>query len=277
MSDKTKLLICDIDGTLALKGEMIMPETRDALLQYHEQGTLLGLSTGRPVERRTIGKFKEWGMDFEPDFVVGFNGCEIWDKKSRRTRRYDLLKKEDVREILDYMWPLDVNVVVFEEGYDRVLVRRMDEMLKSSILRNDSTVVFTDKETFCSHDVCKLEFHYDEAIEEEILNVIQSHRSDRYSHSKTFTGTIEFQDPNVNKGRALHILCKQNNINLDEVIACGDMDNDIPMMELAGTGICLSNGSAAARKAADYVTEYDVTEDGLGRYLQKYFLPKGDL
>ena len=57
-----------------------------------------------------------------------------------------------------------------------------------------------------------------------------------------------------------------------DVIACGDMDNDIAMLQAAGTGICLANGSEATKKAADFVTEKDVCHDGLGEYLlHKYF------
>ena len=72
--------------------------------------------------------------------------------------------------------------------------------------------------------------------------------------------------PGIDKGVALKIACEELRISLEEVVACGDMDNDIPMIEAAGTGICLANGSENTKKAADIITEKDVYHDGLGDF-----------
>jgi hydroxymethylpyrimidine pyrophosphatase-like HAD family hydrolase len=76
-------------------------------------------------------------------------------------------------------------------------------------------------------------------------------------------------DPRVDKGSALRKYCTHAGITPAEVIACGDMENDIGMMKAAGLGVCLLNGSEAARSAADNVTDYPVAEDGLGRWFFK--------
>ena len=41
------------------------------------------------------------------------------------------------------------------------------------------------------------------------------------------------------------------------------------MLEKAGIGVCLKNGSDYAKSKADYITEYNVSEDGLGRFLME--------
>ena len=71
MINKPKLLICDIDGTLTVKGGQPGPKTFEALRRFHEEGVMIGLASGRPVDHRTIGKIKEWGYDFDPDIVIG--------------------------------------------------------------------------------------------------------------------------------------------------------------------------------------------------------------
>ena len=43
MKKKFKVIAADIDGTLCLKGEDLMPLTRSALQQAHAEGTLFGL------------------------------------------------------------------------------------------------------------------------------------------------------------------------------------------------------------------------------------------
>ena len=265
--DKIRLLICDIDGTLVPKGENPRPLTKRMLEYCHEKGVLLGLATGRPVDKRTIGRFREWGLDFDPDLLIGVNGCEAWTGKDRIIRKYNLLPKEEVRKILDFMWDLDVNVVVFENGYDKVLARRKDWMIEESMNRNKSNVEFVDKERFCKYDVCKLEFHYEEEKYEELIQkIIAEHPSENYVFTKSYTGTIEFMKPGIDKGVALEMLCEELGIPLSSVIACGDMDNDIPMLKRAGLSICLANGSQATKDASDHVTERSVDNDGLGDF-----------
>ena len=65
---------------------------------------------------------------------------------------------------------------------------------------------------------------------------------------------------------------ERNNIPLNEIMAFGDMDNDIAMLETAGWGVCLANGCDKAKAIADAITEYPVLEDGVGRYLETYVL-----
>ena len=272
MKKKIRLLMCDIDGTLVTKGGQPGEKTAEALRRFHEEGVLLGLASGRPVDKRTIGKFREWHFDFDPDIVIGVNGCEVWDRFSNIKHKYDYLPKEETRKILDFMWPLGVNACVFEDGYDHVLARKRDWMVEESMNRNRSNVEFVDKERFCLNDDPKIEFHYEEdKYEEKIQELIKAHPSDKYTCIKSFTGTMEFMKPGVSKGVALQRICKELKIPLEEVVACGDMDNDIAMLEAAGTGICLANGSDETKKAADHVTEKGVTEDGLGEFLLKMY------
>jgi Cof subfamily protein (haloacid dehalogenase superfamily) len=268
---RPELLMCDIDGTLVEKGGVPEGKTRKILQILHDEGVMLGLASGRPVDQRTIGRFRNWGYDFDPDIVIGVNGCEIWDKISKQKRKFNYLPKEMTRKILDYMWDLDINVCVFEDGYNKVLARRKDWMIEESMNRNKSNVIFADKERFCENDIPKLEFHYNEEEYEDIINELLSHHKDEgYVWIKSFYGTLEFMKPGIDKGIALEMICKELSIPLKEVIACGDMDNDIAMLKKAGVGICLANGSKLTKEAADFVTENDVYHDGLGEFLFEY-------
>lgn len=264
------LVICDIDGTLVNKGEKLLTKTKKALIDIHNKGILLGLATGRPIDNRIIDKTKEWGLDFNVDVLMGCNGCELWYQNENIIHKYDYLDKDIVKYILDFIWPLDVNAIIFEDGYNHVVAKFLNEQLERSIKRNNSNVEYGDKERLSGHDVAKLEIHYDEIIEEELLNLIKEKQRDDFSYIKTFTGTIEFQKPGVNKGKGLERICQDMNISLDNVIACGDMDNDASMIKKAGIGICLANGSDYAKSVATYITEYDVSDDGLGIFFEDF-------
>lgn len=76
----------------------------------------------------------------------------------------------------------------------------------------------------------------------------------------------ELTDKSVTKATAMASLLKAEGLNPDEwhIAAIGDSENDIPMMQEADSGICMGNGTPAAKEAADYITA-PIHEDGLAR------------
>ena len=57
----------------------------------------------------------------------------------------------------------------------------------------------------------------------------------------------------------------------EEVMAFGDEENDIDMLEYAGLGVAMGNAKAAVMAAADYVTA-GVDEDGIEKALRRFGL-----
>lgn len=84
---------------------------------------------------------------------------------------------------------------------------------------------------------------------------------------------LEFQSPLVNKGTGLKAYCDAHHIPLDQVIAFGDSENDMPMLQEAGWSVAVANAIETVKEAADDVTEFDVYHNGVGNYLQTHVLP----
>ncbi|MBQ9329346.1 MAG: Cof-type HAD-IIB family hydrolase [Solobacterium sp.] len=265
-----KALIADIDGTLSPKGEPLLPNTKEALIRLHNDGVEIGLATGRPLDHRISDRAKEWGLGFSFDVLIGMNGGELWDRYTNQIERVHMLSTESLKDILGFMLEEDVNAQIFADGYDLVKALRNDDQLQNSVARNHSRIEYVIPEALYENPACKIEFHYDVELEERIFSLVEQNSDPRWHALRTFPGTIEFMDPHTDKGNAMAQYLKHSGISAEEVIACGDMENDIGMMKMAGLGICLVNGSKAAREAADIVTEYPVTEDGLGRTLLKH-------
>ena len=64
---------------------------------------------------------------------------------------------------------------------------------------------------------------------------------------------IEFTMPGVNKSSALAALAKRLGIAREQVLAFGDGNNDVAMLEWAGLGVAMDHAKAAAKEAADLV------------------------
>ena len=275
MIEKVTAVIADVDGTINVKGSKPMPRTLAALERLHERGILFGTASGRPLDHRSLDKAKEWGLSFEFDLAIGMNGGDVWDKDHDGIEHIMPLSKDYIQEICEFMWPLDCNVIVYENAYDHVLVKRRDARLEQSIYRNGSIVELSTPAIMAEHDTGKIEIQYDPEVPglmEEIEAVVNAHKSPNWADVRTFAGTVEFMTPGLDKGVGLRRYSERNGIPIGEIMAFGDMDNDVAMIAAAGWGVAMANGCDDAKAVAKAVTEYGVLEDGMGRYLEKYVL-----
>ena len=271
-----KLVIADIDGTLVNYGKNIMPLTRQALIDLHEKGVLLGIASGRPVGDQLKANAERWGLDFQFDVIIGMNGGQLLDVRNDTYQEFYKLKADVIHEIIDMMRPLDLNPFVYKTGY--MLSGRLDEEMKASAVRNHEPAIPVKEEAeLWEEDNAKLLFRLPPNPEEvkRIVEFAAAHPKPYYQSFLSGPKMLEFQDPRVNKGVALIEYCRANNIDLSEVIAIGDASNDNDMLKVAGLGVCLKSGTPDTLAIADVITEYDCDEDGTGRYLYDYVLKAG--
>ncbi len=104
-----------------------------------------------------------------------------------------------------------------------------------------------------------------QAIHEEMKDGVWPDVDIAYS-ADTF---IEIFPKGVDKGKALTIVCNHLGIDLQNVMAFGDQELDIPMIEAAGTGVAMGNAIPALKEKADFVTGTN-NEDGITNALEHY-------
>lgn len=80
---------------------------------------------------------------------------------------------------------------------------------------------------------------------------------------------VEMAPPGVDKGRSLLRLAAHFGLEPGEVMAFGDGQNDVSMIALAGTGVCMQNGCPEALAAADRIAPPN-TEDGVAVVIEEY-------
>ncbi|MCA1674615.1 MAG: HAD family hydrolase, partial [Actinobacteria bacterium] len=86
----------------------------------------------------------------------------------------------------------------------------------------------------------------------------------------TGRGLIELSAPGVTKGTGLARLASELGVPAAEVVAFGDMPNDLPMLEWSGWGVAMANAHPAVLRAADEVTASN-SADGLAVVLERWF------
>jgi hydroxymethylpyrimidine pyrophosphatase-like HAD family hydrolase len=74
----------------------------------------------------------------------------------------------------------------------------------------------------------------------------------------------------ISKAGSLQTICDILNIKREEVIAFGDAQNDISMIEFAGMGVAMGNACEELKAAADEITLSN-NDDGIAHTLEKYY------
>jgi len=82
---------------------------------------------------------------------------------------------------------------------------------------------------------------------------------------------LETLPPGASKGDGLRRLLADLGIDPRHVLAIGDGENDLEMLQLAGIGVAMANAPASVRAAADYVTASN-DEDGVALAVERFVL-----
>ena len=81
---------------------------------------------------------------------------------------------------------------------------------------------------------------------------------------------LEFMKGGVSKGRALLEVADYLDISTENIMAFGDGQNDISMIETAGIGVAMENAADEVKSAADSITLSN-NDDGVAVFLEEFF------
>ena len=82
---------------------------------------------------------------------------------------------------------------------------------------------------------------------------------------------LHVTDKRVNKGSSLKRLCEKNGINMDNVMAIGDSENDEDFLKEVGVKVAVGNADESLKKISTYVCEKNFG-DGVAEAIEKFAL-----
>ncbi|MGL4523728.1 MAG: Cof-type HAD-IIB family hydrolase, partial [Bacilli bacterium] len=106
---------------------------------------------------------------------------------------------------------------------------------------------------------------------EKIQGTLQKEFDTQFEIVRSKPFFLEFTKKGVNKGKSLGLLLERLELTPAQVIACGDSDNDIAMLQFAGLGVAMGNAKPHVKAIADEVTLSN-NEDGVAAIVRKYLL-----
>lgn len=283
-----KLVAIDIDGTLLnSKGEMT-DRTKQVLRKASEQGIYIVLTSGRLTD--TVEKFcNEIGAD---KYLIAENGASIINLQTKELEFSKYISKDVVNKVLDICDENNIYYMVYTNK--ELIVKNIKHMamffykqnynpnarIKTIVSGRDYINAVTDNFTklmICDEDraiynniVAKLS----KIPEIDVLPV--PHISNKQLELDGKETVLEYSYADIsakgtNKWTAIKELMTKLGISENEVIAIGDNINDIKMIENAGLGVAMKNGSPHVRALADVVAPSN-NEDGVAYIVEKYVL-----
>jgi Cof subfamily protein (haloacid dehalogenase superfamily) len=270
MGDRTpiRLIALDLDLTLFGIDQAISPRVRSAVAKARQLGVAVTIATGR--DSTLAAKFAR-ELEITSPIICAQGGC-IYDYRADHVLHDVRLKAELVPRILKaaetYGWNVHFDVsdqsylpaqsnhppVVFElMRYSRW--SRVGDLLRDMPEAPHKFVVTLSR----LEDRERVVREMREGLRSEIT-VVPSHPH-----------LVEGLPAAVDKGHGLRWLAHHLGVPQREVMAIGDSDADVPMIEWAGIGVAMGNGTPAAKAAADWVAP-TLQEDGAAAAIERYCL-----
>ncbi len=270
---KTKLVLCDIDGTLYDWDRILSPRTIRDINRLHEEGYGFGIASGRPYEE-LIHYADNWRFAFPFDILIGLNGAELYIERTKKLYEYYRLSRSTLKKAIDVMSRFEANPFMY--WHQKLLAVKRDAMLeKSSRTSQREIVLAKDISELYAEENHKIMFRMTEEETARAEAWLAEHPDPDFAAFKTQSTLIEFMDPRISKGFAIEKMQDLGEYGPEEILAFGDTTNDNSMLEKAGWGVCLLNGSDDTKACADDITEFTCKNDGFAAYLEAWLFGEG--
>ncbi|MGB5951664.1 MAG: HAD hydrolase family protein [Ornithinimicrobium sp.] len=104
-------------------------------------------------------------------------------------------------------------------------------------------------------------------LDEEFRDTVIETIGEQAHVTWSIPGLVEVSAAGVTKASALSTLCARLGVSAEDVVAFGDMPNDLPMLQWAGTAYAVANAHQSVRATADRIAP-PCHEDGVVRVLE---------
>ena len=270
-----KLVCIDMDGTLLNDKKIISENNLRTIKLASEKGVRIAVCTGRLFT----------SADFFSDMlgvkspVIASNGAYIREKDRDEVVYKATLGVEKCKKLLSVFRQYDLyphyytSDTVFTEKliyssrfYEEVNKTLPKDKQVKIVVVKDWDEIFHEYESEIFKGIAvdenleKLQCAKEQLRDMEDFEVVSS-RFDNF----------EVMNRGVSKGNAVKVLADYYGIRSEQVICIGDSENDLSMIQFAGLGVAMENGSDLVKEAAQYITSSNNC-DGVAKVIEKFIL-----
>lgn len=269
------MIALDMDGTLLNGNLEIHPDIIESIHNAKGLGKEIVVATGRSLSE--FAQYKDQLKDVR--YMILESGAIVYDCEEEKIVFSKTLEEKTIRQLMDLYHKKDVMIHIFSNAYSYI------EKCKLECLENYQMELFRD--TFVNH--CRTFDDVDTFIEEHLhviekINFYHSTTEDQLDSKEQLKDvditkvllsgvSIEMNEKDVHKALGINKLCEHLNISVKDVIAVGDSDNDLEILEAVGLAVAMGNANERVKKIANVIVS-DNEHCGVKEAIDKYLLNK---
>ncbi|MEO0536804.1 MAG: Cof-type HAD-IIB family hydrolase [Cyanobacteria bacterium P01_A01_bin.123] len=274
-TDAIKLLVLDIDGTLAGESNQVEVPVIEAIRAVQAKGIQVAIATGRMYGSAL--RFHQAVGSTLP--LMAYQGAYIKDPLTQTLYRHTPLPRNYALALLAELTPMELDQQLSIHLYidDRLHVREIIEDTKDYAARSQiDPVAAGDLSTFLNTNAAiqttkLLALSAEPALVTTLLNQLRQlyPPSELYFTSST-TNFFEVTHPQANKGAAVKYIAEELlDLRADQVMTVGDNFNDLEMLQYAGIGVAMGDAPDGVKTAADWVAP-SVEDHGVAAAIEEF-------
>jgi hydroxymethylpyrimidine pyrophosphatase-like HAD family hydrolase len=258
-----RLVATDLDGTLLHSDGSVTDRTRRALTAVEKLGVTVVFVTGRPI--RWMDDL--WQHVGGHGLAVCSNGGIVYDVHEHEVRRARTIPVGiglEVADILRTRIPGTTFAIERTDGFAKEpgFMPRLPP--PPDLAQGPLDRILDDR-------AVKLLARHEELGPERFWEQVESEVGHLVTTTWSSVGAlVEMSAAGVTKASTLQMVCEERGIASHEVVAFGDMPNDLPMLEWAGTSYAMVNAHDSVRALAAHVAPAN-DEDGVAQVLEQLF------
>lgn len=267
------MIATDMDGTLLDgQGQLDLPRLTTILDELEQRDIRFVVATGNEIGRMR----KLFGPELTNriTFVVA-NGARIFEGEDKIVEQH--WDRHLVQNVLEYFAgrERDYHLVANLQNGPHTL-EGMDFPIVNRIMTEERAKEFYQQIHFLSdfqeldkEAVIKMSIVVDEEQTSSVTQRINQDFAGRLNAVTSGYGAIDLLPRGIHKGWGLRSLMERWKIDADQIMAFGDSENDLEMLELAGYSFAMENGEEKVKRMAKYIAPSN-DEAGVLQVLEQY-------
>ena len=283
-----KLVVFDLDGTILNHSNTPSDASMAAIRGLLNQGVAVASISGRNFDRNQI-PFRSDASLADALYVGCYNGALAFAPRANGVR--ELMHEQRLPDaiflsLVEYARDRQMNFVycrcdLDQDGIHEIYMTNRTTKMSRAVAAMTDMVYDVDADlaqrlldralgTPPKIMLLPEEGHADETVED-----LTQMYGDRIYMAWAVAGRIEIMHSEVNKSVGLAAMANYLSIDMSEVMAVGDGNNDLPMLRAAGTGILMANADDATQDAVegeDILRTGHIEDEGFARAVRQYVL-----
>jgi len=262
-----RLIATDVDGTLLNSHHQLTPRTEAALKAASAQGIPVILATGRARTARAVELIEQLGLQTPGIFLQG----GAVHNADGSVRFQTLLADEIAEKIISIAQRERISLLAYC-GYRIITARRNAHT--DIVLRYGEPApeeVGDLRNLLGNTPINKLVVFDEVARISAVRALFGAQLNGAVALVQTLPMSMELLPNGISKGVALRHLAQDYGIDMADVLALGDAENDIEMLQAVGVGVAMANAMQATKDVADHLTTSN-DEDGVALAVERFVL-----